>query len=156
MQLVDRPGLGEQRKHGEGCDHKNGGWPSGQQRFKGIFHSVNYSYIYQNEKEIFFIGSLNDNKAFTFIEFNCPENYIEIKRDFEGKIISSKEDIFHLYLAKWNKKELLDKYFNLNSYVEKPKKIMRGWTSWYNYYEDISEEIIIKNCNCRGKVCFHL
>lgn len=112
---------------------------------KGIFHSVNYSYITQNKNEVFFIGSLNDNKAFTFIEFNCPENYIEIKRDFEGKIISSKEDIFHLYLAKGNKKELLDKYFNLNSYVEKPKKIMRGWTSWYNYYEDISEEIIIKN-----------
>jgi len=112
---------------------------------KGIFHSTNYSYIKNEKNELFFMGSLDDNKAFTFIEFNTNENRISLKRDFVGKVFQGKEMIFNLLIKKGREKELIKEYFDLLGMKKKEEKIVRGWTSWYNYYEDITEEIILKN-----------
>lgn len=109
----------------------------------GLFHSLNYSYI--KGEAFYFIGSLNDNKAFTFIEFDTNEDVIRIKRDLEGRIISEKFELLNLFIKEGEEKAILSEYFTLLGLEKKEEKIARGWTSWYNYYEDITEEIIIKN-----------
>lgn len=117
------------------------------QNKSGIFHSVTYSYIrkLQNEDEVFFIGSLNDDKSFTFIEHNSNSNKIIIKKDWVGKVIEKKEMIYKMLIKEGKEKTIFDEYFNLLGLVKKENKTTRGWTSWYNYYENITEDIIIKN-----------
>lgn len=114
---------------------------------KGVFHSVNYSYVSKLNKEVFFIGSLSDNDAFTFIEFNTLGNKISLTRDFQGKAINKKIDLFNMYVEKGEKNTIFNEYFKRLNLKQKEKKIFRGWTSWYNYYENISEDIILKNLN---------
>lgn len=117
------------------------------QNRKGIFHSTNYSYIKNEKNETFFIGSLNDNKAFSFIEFDTRKNKIYVKKDLKGKSFDKREMIIELFIKRGNKEELIDEYFTLMNIEKRENKILRGWTSWYNYYEDITEEVILKNLN---------
>lgn len=113
----------------------------------GVFHSVNYSYLVSKNASDYFIGSLNDNNAFTFIEFDTNKNAISIKRDLEGRKVSKKFELLNLFIKEGEKDALLSEYFALMGFFKKEDKIARGWTSWYNYYEDISEAIISKNLN---------
>lgn len=111
----------------------------------GVFHSVTYTYIKNYNDMILFVGSLNDYSAFTFIEHDSIENKITIKRDMVGKILKTKETLYKLFIKKTDKNDIFKEYFDLMGLNKKPDKIFKGWTSWYNYYENISEELIIKN-----------
>ncbi|EYE89517.1 alpha-galactosidase [Fervidicella metallireducens AeB] len=113
---------------------------------KGIFHGYTYSYI-RNGKIIDLIGSLSERNGFTIIEENVKNNKILIKKDCNGLWIDKKYTPFEIVWLKGLENEVFDEYFNLMG-ISKPKlKPMTGWTSWYNYYQNINEDIIIDNLN---------
>lgn len=115
-------------------------------RKKGEFHGYTYSYI--RDGEIFkLIGSLSERSGYTIIEEYVGENEIIINKECEELSISEEYVPFELVWVEGTEKEVFDTYFDLMN-IKKPKcKPISGWTSWYNYYQNINQDIIFENVN---------
>jgi len=113
-------------------------------RGKGHFHSWTYSYVRSNDN-LDFIGSLNENTAFTIIQHDIKNNSLSIRKDCEGLQLTHSFPILDVVLLKGKERPVFDQYFKLMGILKQTKQTLTGWTSWYNYYTDISEEIILKN-----------
>ncbi|MBU3110130.1 glycoside hydrolase family 36 protein [Clostridium lacusfryxellense] len=115
-------------------------------RKSGEFHGYTYSYI-RNGESINFIGSLTEKNGYTIIQQFAKNNKIIIDKDCTGHSINSEYVPFELVSIDGTENNVFDLYFDLMN-IKKPKaKPMTGWTSWYNYYQNINEDIIIENLN---------
>jgi alpha-galactosidase len=117
-------------------------------RKKGILHSWTYAYHRNsNDNTIDFIGSLNEATGFTYFLYNSDNQTITIKKDVEGLILSHSFPTLDILIMKGNTPSVFQHYFSLQN-LPKPKfGYTTGWTSWYNYYNNISENIIVENCH---------
>ncbi len=115
-------------------------------RGKGLFHSWTYSYIRSNE-DFDFVGSLSENNAFTIIQHDTKSNNLSIRKECHGLQLNHSFPILDIVFLKGKGSSIFEQYFKLMN-IEKPSAPpLTGWTSWYNYYTNISEEIILKNTN---------
>ncbi len=113
---------------------------------KGDFHGFTYSYI-RNDEELTLIGSLTERNGYTIIKESVKDGLLIIEKECQGLHIDSKYNAFELVSLNGEENFVFDKYFEYMG-VNKPKgQPMTGWTSWYNYYQDISEDIILENLN---------
>lgn len=113
---------------------------------RGEFHGFTYSYIREDQK-FKLIGSLSEKNGYTLIEQYVKKNKIKINKECAGHSIKDKYVAFELVWAQGSEDEVFDTYFDL-MHIQKPRsKPMTGWTSWYNYYQDINEAIILENLN---------
>ncbi len=108
---------------------------------KGFFHGVSYSYIRQKDKYTLF-GSLNERTGYTFMYFDVRQNLITFVKDTDGITVDGEYVLFDVKTYSGECDEVFDKWFaDMN--IPKPRvKHACGYTSWYNYYTGISEEII--------------
>ncbi|OHD14682.1 MAG: hypothetical protein A2086_12700 [Spirochaetes bacterium GWD1_27_9] len=112
---------------------------------KGELHSWNHTYIKDIDYNLDFIGSLSEDTGFTYFEFKTQKNVIYIKKDLSGLTTDKKFNAFNLFFMTGKENEVFDNYFS-NMKIEKPKSQMAtGFTSWYNYFTNITEEIILQN-----------
>ncbi len=110
---------------------------------QGYFHGFTYCYL-RDEDQIQLLGSLNEANGFTIFELQAPNHKIIIHKDVDGVLIESPL-IMSLFFSEGNDDSTFDAYFKAMD-IQKPKEPMRfGWTSWYNYYQNITEEIITQN-----------
>lgn len=112
----------------------------------GILHGYTYSYIKEGDKFVF-IGSLSERQGFTIIEHNTRKNEIVIEKDCKDHMIFSEYKAFDMVFIEGDENMVFDRYFELMKLPKVNAKPMTGWTSWYNYYQNINEDIIIKNLN---------
>ena len=105
---------------------------------KGILHG--YDFFWSKGKTDRFIFNVN-RCAYLVIELNKKENELNVISDVRGKELKAGEsfDIFDYYY--FEDYEAGRKAFELR-YPEKKVKKLLGYTSWYNYYQDINAEII--------------
>lgn len=110
---------------------------------KGIFHGFSYGYI-RNDNDFELIGSLNEATGYTILYFDMKNNNIIIQKELEGLTLEagSEYEIMSLYYTKGGYDEVFDKYFATLNIAPCGKKSVTGYTSWYNYYTNINEEII--------------
>lgn len=113
-------------------------------RRSGDLHGYTYAYLRRNDQYLL-IGSLSELNGFTIINTSVKDKLIWIEKDCEGLMIDHCYDAFDLVFVNGDENAVFDVYFKAMN-IDKPKaKHMTGWTSWYNYYQDISEDIIVKN-----------
>jgi len=118
---------------------------------KGVFHGFTYSYI-RNDNEVTLLSSLSEREGYTIFNFDLNNNSVVIEKDVEGLTIKSPYKAFDLesYFGDYN--EVFDKYFQ-NMNIAKPKiKHLSGYTSWYNYFGKITEEILMRDLKGMDKV----
>ncbi|MCR5506105.1 MAG: alpha-galactosidase [Bacilli bacterium] len=108
-------------------------------------HSVHgYDIFYvKGEKEIF---SFN---------FNYKTAYIIYEIHLKRKELDILSDVYGLHMKEGDEVVLYDLYFNTSfkeglkdfqeAFTLKDTKKIFGYTSWYNYYQNINEEIILKD-----------
>lgn len=126
-------------------------WLCGKETKKGSFHSHCYTYIKNNEK-YFFVGSLSEQNGFTLIGADMNNNSMYIAKDVEGAVIDSDTQLFDIAVLSGSETEVFDKYFELMG-VKKPKiDHLAGYTSWYNYFQKINENIILRDLNAMDVV----
>lgn len=113
-------------------------------RSKGHFHSWTYSYI-QSGNNMDFVGSLTENTAFTLIQHDTKKDILSVKKDVAELQLSHSYPVLDILIMNGQEQAVFDQYFKLMD-IDPPKApSLTGWTSWYNYYTNISEEIILKN-----------
>lgn len=112
---------------------------------KGILHSYTYTYIRQSNDSIEFAGSLSEANGFTIFRYDIPNSVMKIEKDCEGLLIKDKKVILDIWTATGNADNLFDDYFKIQGLSDVKSSLCSGWTSWYNYYTAITEEIILEN-----------
>ncbi len=110
----------------------------------GNFHSWTYSYV-RSGRELAFIGSLNEFTGFTLIKHNSSTNEILIEKDCSNLALDHSYPAFDLLITRGSEQPVFDQYTKLMDIKPPTAKPAIGWTSWYNYYNKVTEEDIISN-----------
>ena len=111
---------------------------------RGRCHSHEFLRVFSGGEEELFIGSLTPEKAYGIFEVNFRTNRLLYRTDIEGLTLKAGERFEGVRLFESETTAAYFKHRKLKSNM--PKRIF-GWTSWYNYYTQISEELLIKNIN---------
>ncbi len=110
----------------------------------GEFHSHGLSYV-RNDKTLDFFGSLDERTGFTVIYADMNKNTLTFTKDLEGIVISEPYEILNLYFTSGGYDEVFDSYFETLGIKPRTVDKIKGYTSWYNYYQEISEDIILRD-----------
>lgn len=110
----------------------------------GEFHSHGLAYV-RNDKMLDFFGSLDERSGFTVIYADMNKNTLTFTKDLEGIVISEPYEILNLYFAIGEYDEVFDSYFETLGVKPRTVDKIKGYTSWYNYYQGISEDIILRD-----------
>ena len=117
----------------------------------GIFHSYTYCYFrHRGQRAITLYGSRSERKGFTVFEADMNDGTFKIYKDIEGLELKSGEsyEIFDIAVMSGDFDTVMDKYFFDFVGCKKPKiSHLAGYTSWYNYFQKINEQIILRDLN---------
>ncbi len=108
---------------------------------KGQLHGFSYGYI-RRSGTLDFIGSLNEHTGYTILRFNAKKQLLRIEKDCAGLKINQPYSLFELALLSGSDDSVFDRYFELMNINPPRHKPLRGYTSWYNHYQNINAEII--------------
>ena len=92
------------------------------------------------------VGSLNERTGYTVFYADMQENLLVISKDVEGVIMQGEYELFNVICTRGSYDQAFDAYF-----AAYPRKHtgrvdhFAGYTSWYNYYQNINEEIILRD-----------
>ncbi|NTW90841.1 MAG: alpha-galactosidase, partial [Erysipelotrichaceae bacterium] len=106
----------------------------------GDFHGYTYGYI-RSGNNYQFIGSLSEKEGYTIINTSVRNNEIVIEKECKDHVINSEYHAFNLFFMTGSENVVFDTYFEKMRIKKPTSKPMTGWTSWYNYYQNISESI---------------
>lgn len=114
----------------------------------GEFYSHCYTYV-RNGKDLFFIGSLSERQGFTVIYADMNKGTLTLQKDVEGVSLEAGEEyeLFDMVIFNGGYDEVFDKYFEAMKLPKPRIDHMSGYTSWYNYFQKIDENIIIRDLN---------
>ena len=110
---------------------------------KGRFFGYTFAYL-RWESTYRLIGSLSEDSGFTIIDVLVPEKTLRIRKDLKG-IAVDKPLTMEWVILEGSRNEVFDTYFELQGIPKPTTPVRSGWTSWYHYYQAISEPIIQKN-----------
>lgn len=120
----------------------------------GCLHGYTYAYI-RNGVEYFFIGSLSERISYTIIRTDVKEKTISISKDCDCLDVQSGDKLFELFIMNSTKERVYDGYF---SEIQRHTGInclcadkITGYTSWYDHYENINEELITRQIDAYGQ-----
>ncbi|MDR3293479.1 MAG: alpha-galactosidase, partial [Clostridiales bacterium] len=111
---------------------------------KGFFHSLSYTYLRRGD-DYTLIGSLNERNGYTVIYADMKANTLTFEKDIEGVTLSGEYHVFSLLTVDGGYDHVFDQYFGKLGAKLRAKRLLKGYTSWYNYYQGISEEIILRD-----------
>lgn len=110
----------------------------------GNFHAFSFAYV-RNDKNVDLFGSLNDRTGYTIIYADMNKNTLRFSKDVEGIKITEPYELLDLYFDNGGYDEVFDRYFAKMNVKPLTDKKIKGYTSWYNYYQNISEDIILRD-----------
>lgn len=114
------------------------------ERGAGKFHSLSFAYV-RNGRELDFFGSLTDRTGYTIIYADMNNDTLRFSKDLEGIVIDKPYDVLDLYVTKGSYDSVFDKYFYVLDIKPITTEKIKGYTSWYNYYQNINEDVIIRD-----------
>jgi alpha-galactosidase len=110
----------------------------------GVQHGYSYAYVRRGETYYFF-GSLAERVGFTRIIFDTNGNTVTFERDCIGRLVTGTYTVFDLYFQVGTEDEVFDGWFAALGVTPRAAEKLTGYTSWYNYYEHISEQILLRD-----------
>lgn len=110
-------------------------------------YSWTYGYLKLRNKNILFIGSLSDREGYKLIEWDVPHQQVIVHVDVAGKVAEGEVSLIDLFIGVGNENIITGSYFKEMKMPHPSVKTAIGWTSWYYYYTNISEKIILDNLN---------
>jgi len=110
-----------------------------------LFHGFTYCYL-RNSDRVELFGSLNERTGYTVFYADMKENVFAAVKDVEGVEAKGEYELFDIVRAQGTYDEVFDRYFALFplKHTHRVDRLV-GYTSWYNYYQNINEEIILRD-----------
>ncbi len=116
---------------------------------QGQFHSWSYTYLREKgSSEVEFYASRNERSGFTLFEVNFNDGTFTFGKDVEGQkcVPGETYSLLDVYTVKEEYTEAHRSFFQDEMQFAAPKvDRLAGYTSWYNYFQDISEEIMLRD-----------
>ena len=112
---------------------------------KDLFHSFTYTY-FRNDESFQLFGSLNEKNGYTIFYLDKVNNTFEIQKDVEGTFLDGELELFEIYQTMGSYDEIFDGYFAAYPLKTTNRvKHLAGYTSWYNYYQNIDEATMFRD-----------
>ena len=111
----------------------------------GFFHSFTYTYLRRGDEfELF--GSLSERNGYTVFYSDMEKHIFSVEKDVEGLTISEPYEMFDIVRFVGGYDEGVEKDFAaMNLPAKKRIDRLTGYTSWYNYFQKIDENIILRD-----------
>lgn len=115
-------------------------------KLAGQFHGFTYGYVRRGDRVDLF-GSLGEREGWTQLVFSPYRDRIKLARDVEGKSLSAGETYraFDFCYESGGYEEVFDGYFRRMGISEPGIDRICGYTSWYNYFGKISQDILLRD-----------
>lgn len=117
----------------------------------GAFHSFSYTYIKAGDGICKFMASMSEHTGFTIFEHRTHENVLFIRKDCKDLYIDGEYKGIDIVLDEGYEQDVFDRYFKLLGLNQARTQPCTGWTSWYYYYNNISEDVIMQNLDAFSK-----
>ncbi|MCR5611726.1 MAG: alpha-galactosidase [Clostridiales bacterium] len=118
---------------------------------KGVLHGESYCYFRTGDRFLLF-ASLDEKCGYTMFRYYADEQTLSIRRDCEGLEVDGEFDAFRLFIAEGTEDAVFDAWFREMGVSPITSVPLTGYSSWYNRYQNISEESIMTDLNGCGKV----
>ena len=110
----------------------------------GRFHSYTYTYFRNPDGSIDFWGSLGEESGYTIFHIDMRNRKLMIKKDCAGMSLEEMGLQYSIVHLQGTEDQVFTRYAR-HLGIPPRSQTVTGWTSWYNYYTRISEEIILEN-----------
>lgn len=112
---------------------------------KGWLHSWTYTYQRRIGKTFIFFGSLREDTAFTLFQYDLKLNQLIIKKDIEDLTLSHSFPVLDVVFLSGKEDQVFGTWVSLMENEPPLSPHLTGWTSWYQHYTDVTEEIVLEN-----------
>ncbi len=113
---------------------------------KGIVHGVSYCY-FRNGAAYRLIASLDERNGYTLFQYDASKQTLTIRRDCDGVRCGGNFAAFDLFFAEGSEAEVFDRWFAAMNIQCRTKTPLAGYSSWYNRYENITQNSILQDLN---------
>ena len=118
----------------------------------GLTHGESWCYFREGERFRLF-ASLDERPGYTLFRYDVAEGRLEIERDCALLRCGGDFHALDLFYAEGGEKEVFDAWFAALGVRPRTRQRLAGYTSWYNRYQDISEESIGQDLRgCAGRL----
>ena len=107
----------------------------------GVTHGFSWCYFRRGER-FRLIASLDEKPGYTMFRYDANRGELTIERDCAGMVCGGAFHAFDLYFAEGGEDEVFDGWFAAMELPAPKAAPLRGYSSWYNRYEDITEGAI--------------
>ncbi len=115
----------------------------------GFHQGVSWCY-FRNGDQYFLIASTDEEGGYTQFFYDADSGNLSIRRDCEGVEADGSYPLLDLYLAEGKEAEVFDGWIKAARIHPLSAKKLYGYSSWYNRYQNISEQSIQNDLNgCR-------
>lgn len=110
-------------------------------RKTGVFYGYSYGYLRDN-KNIDLFASLNERTGFTIVRFDANKSQVIAEKDFEGVTFQGQSQLLDFVHLNGEYDDVFDRWFALMDIQCRSTEKKSGYTTWYNYYRNIDENIV--------------
>lgn len=108
---------------------------------RGKFFGYSYGYVRDGDAVDLF-ASLTEKCGYSIIRFDVGQSCVIIEKDFDGVTFSGRMLLADFVHLNGEYDEVFDKWFDAMNISCRLNKKMCGYTTWYNYYKNINEDIV--------------
>ena len=118
---------------------------------RGQSHGFSYCYFRQG-KHFQLVASLDETPGYTIFRYDSRNALLTLERDCAGvEHPGGSFPLFDLFFAEGSEEEVFDGWFRAMGIRPRTEKKLAGYSSWYNRYQDITEDTIREDLTgCRS------
>ena len=126
--------------------------PYGHQ--KGQSHGFSYCY-FRRGAQFRLVASLDETPGYTILRYDSGKALLTLERDCAGvEHPGGSFPLLDLFFAEGGETEVFDGWFQAMGIKPRTEKKLAGYSSWYNRYQDITEDTIREDLTgCRSLLC---
>lgn len=129
-------------------------------RRANIFYGWSYGYI-RTGNNVKIIGSLDERSGYTIVAFDMNQGCIKIGKELEGVVFEKESSLLSLAFIEGEYNAAFDEYFKRMGVSCSETKRRTGYTTWYNYYGRVNEQVVRRDLDSIKKLdvpfdCFQI
>lgn len=107
----------------------------------GEFYGYSYGYV-RNDNAVDLFASLSERTGYTILRFDANKACVTVEKDFDGVTFSGNMPLLDFVQISGEYDEVFDRWFEMMNISCSQKERKCGYTTWYNYYGGVTENIV--------------